>query len=99
MATKKDRCLHIDDIVKQVDKLIEETSIEEWMYVLRQSINSTIHSYWYEEMAKSYHRSEGKGWIYVGDASGITRNPNPSIICKQVNRVLKMLAEKKGVKL
>lgn len=99
MATKKDRCLHIDDIVKQVDKLIEETSIEDWMYIMKQAINSAIYSYWYEEMAKSRHRNEGKGWIYIDDSFGITRNPNPTIISKQAKRVLNMLAEKKGVKL
>lgn len=96
---KKDRCLHIDVIEQQVNKRIEETSIEDWMYLLKQAVNSQIHAYWYDEMAKSYHRNEGKGWVYVGDALGITRNPDPTAIRKQVERVLNELSEKKGLKL
>lgn len=99
MATKKDRCLHIDDIVQAVNKRIEETTIEYWLYAMKQAISAEIYAYWYSEMEKSYHRNEGKGYVYVGDAHAITRNPNPTAIEKQVKQVLAKLKEQRNVEL
>lgn len=99
MTKKQDKCLHLTTIEQIVSNRIEEIDVENWMYVLKQAIRGTIYSYWYEEMQKSEHRSSGKGWVYVGDAFGITRNPKANAVDKQTERVLKMLHEKKVLSL
>lgn len=91
--------MHINDIEQIVNNRIETTSVDYWMYVLKSAISSEIYSYWYEEMGKSKHMNAGKGYVYVGDAFGITNNPDTSSINRQVEQVLKYLMEKKGIKL
>lgn len=91
--------MHIKDIEQIVNNRIEATGVDSWMYVLKSAIGSEIYSYWYEEMGKSKHMNAGKGYVYMGDALGITNNPDVSSINRQVERVLKLLLEKKGIKL
>jgi hypothetical protein len=50
-------------------------------------------------MGKSKHMNAGYGYVYVGDAHGITRNPDVSSINRQTEEVMKLLFEKKGIKL
>lgn len=99
MAKKQNKCMHINDIKQIVNNRIDTTSVDSWMYVLKSAISSEIYSYWYEEMEKSKHMNAGKGYVYVGDAFGITNNPDSSSINCQVERVLELLFEKKGIKL
>lgn len=91
--------MHINDIEQIVNKRIKETSVDSWMYVLKDAIRSEIYSYWFNEMVKSKHMNAGYGYVYVGDAHGITRNPDISSINKQTEEVTKLLFEKKGIKL
>lgn len=97
MATTKDKCLRDIDIEQIVNKYIDERSVDYWMYVQKQAIRSEIISYWNDEIEKSRHHSEGKGWIYEGNSTGITRNHNVHAVDRQVQRVLKRLLEQKGV--
>lgn len=99
MATKKDKCLHIDDIERMVDKDIEAKSADSWVYVMKQAIMAEVLSYWYENMKKSIHRNEGRGYVYQGDAFGITQSPNLKAVERQVQQVLDKLKEQKGVSL
>ena len=99
MSKKQDKCMHINDIKQAVDNRIDTTSVDSWMYVLKDAIRSEIYSYWYNEMGKSKHMNAGYGYVYVGDAHGITRSPDISSIDCQVERVLELLFEKKGIKL
>ena len=91
--------MHINDIEQIVNKRIEETSVDSWMYVLKDAIRGEIYSYWYNEMGKSKHMNAGYGYVYVGDAHGITRNPDVSSVNRQAEEVMKLLFEKKGIKL
>lgn len=99
MKKKQDKCMHINDIEQIVNKRIEETSVDSWMYVLKNAIRSEIYYYWYNEMGKSKHMNAGYGYVYVGDAHGITKNPDISSISRQAEEVMKLLFEKKGIKL
>ena len=99
MATTKDKCLRDIDIEQIVDKHIDENDADFWMYVLKQAVRSEIISYWNSEIAKSRHHSEGKGWIYVGNSTAITRSHNIKAVDRQVQQVLNKLLEQKGVKL
>lgn len=91
--------MHINDIEQIVNKRIEETSVKSWMFVLREAIRRQIYYYWYNEMGKSKHMNAGYGYVYVGDAHGITRNPDVWSIDRQAEEVMKLLFEKKGIKL
>ena len=95
----KDKCLHIDEIEKIVDGMIAETKLDDWVYVMKHALTSQIYSYWYDAMKKSKHYSEGVGYVYIGDAHGITDSPDYDIVMKQAEQVLNELMEKKGIRL
>lgn len=99
MAAKKDKCLRDIDVEQIVDKIIEQKSVDSWMYLMKQAIMGEIIDYWNSEIANSRHRSEGKGWIYVGNSTAITRNHNIKAVERQVQQVLNKLKEQKGVAL
>jgi hypothetical protein len=99
MKKKQDKCMHINDIEQIVNKRIEETSVDSWMYVLKDAIRGEIYSYWHNEMGKSKHMNYGYGYVYVGDPHGITCYPDASSINRQTEEVIKLLFEKKGIKL
>ncbi len=99
MAAKKDKYLRDIDVEQIVDKIIEEKSVDSWMYAMKQAVRQEIIGYWNSEIANSRHHSEGKGWIYVGNSTGITRNHNVKAVERQVQQVLNKLKEQKGVAL